>query len=268
MVLEVAKLAAAAAYRAPQLTAKLNLKTEIVTGEDIIPILEFFEAVIPISPVMYFDFQSLKYFIDKGTPPPILLLGADVTRSELGWDCGGCGFESCADFNVYSKKNKSRGALFAGPTCQWKMMDYAAACDFACAAVAQHRYDCRIMGTVGAAAAGVGYLPDCSAVLGIPIGPPGDLLYFSRAQNLKTASDEKHREWLRQTSPTNWQAFPGSTKPCTKTKQDWWNNPEYVKFEPLSEGEKKFAAETLEKVMKISQKHIPKVTAWYGKSDK
>ena len=109
------------------------------------------------SPVMYFDYYSYKYFLDNKEPLPLLLLGADLTTSELGWDCGACGFETCAEFNVYAKENKGQSALWGGPTCNWKLMDFAAACDFACAAVAQYRFDGRIMGTVGAAAANVAF---------------------------------------------------------------------------------------------------------------
>jgi len=62
-LMDVARLAVAAAYRAPQMTARMNLQSEIVTGEDIRPILELFDAIIPISPVMYFDYYSYKYFL-------------------------------------------------------------------------------------------------------------------------------------------------------------------------------------------------------------
>ena len=192
-VMEVVKLAAAAAYRAPMLTGKLNLKAEIITDEDQDPIIEFFEEIKNISPVMFFDYETLKHFRDKGQTIPILLLGADLTKSELGWDCGACGFQTCGEFNAYAAKNKGRSSLWAGPSCNWKLMDFSAACDFACASVAQNRLDCRAMGTVGAAAAGVGFLPDCSIQIGIPIGPAGDFIYFSRSQNFKAAPYEKHR---------------------------------------------------------------------------
>ena len=74
-MMDIARLAVAAAYRSPQLTGRLELKTEIVTGEDIAPIVDVFEAVHPISPVMYFDWQTLKHFRDAGEEIPILLLG-------------------------------------------------------------------------------------------------------------------------------------------------------------------------------------------------
>jgi hypothetical protein len=69
------------------------------------------------------------------------------------------------------------------------------------------------------------------------------------------------------TSPTNWQAFPGSTKPCIKTRDDWWNNMEYVKFEPFSPEEQQFVNQTLNKVMEVAARVAPQVSAWYKKKE-
>ncbi len=267
-MMEVARLAIAAAYRTPQLTGRLDLQSEIVTGKDIQPIVDVFEAVHPISPVMFFDYQTLKYYLDRGIDVPIILFGADLTRAEMGWDCGACGHATCGKFNAYSKKNRSRSMLWGGPSCNWKLLDFGAACDFACAALNQYRIDARAMGTVGGAAAAAGFLPECSAHIGIPIGPPGDFKWFSRATNLDTADYETHREWTLRTSPTNWHTFPGSTKPSIKTKDDWWVNPEFVKFEPFSPEEMQFVDATVAKVGEVAMKHVPEVTAWYKKKGK
>ncbi|MFZ5644629.1 MAG: DUF2148 domain-containing protein [Bacillota bacterium] len=264
-VLEVAKLAAAAAYRAPQLTGVLKIETEIITGEDQDPIIEFAGALAPISPVMNFDYQTMKYFRDNNSSLVCLLIGAKLDRSELNWDCGGCGFQSCADFNKWAMDNGGMGALWGGPSCLWKLMDWSAACDYACAAAGQYRMDARAMGTIGAACAGVGYMPECTARVAVLIGPPGDFVYFSRRQNRDAFPHEQHRLNLLRTSPTNWMSFPGSTRPSLKTKDDWWNDMDYIRWEPLSEAEKQFASETLLKLQEVSAKHIPNVTGWYEK---
>ena len=264
-VLEVARLAAAAVYRAPQLTGKLDVHTEIITGEDQEPIIEFFGEIAPISPVMAFDYQTLKHFRDQDAPLVLLLIGADMTHSELAWDCGACGFGTCAEFNRYAKENRSRGTLWSGPSCAWKLMDFGAACDFACAAVAQHRMDCRAMATVGAAASGVGYLPQCSAHIGVPIGPPGELIYYSRKQNMKSFPYEAHRECMLRSFPTHYLAFSGSTRPSIKDRDNWFAEAVYPKFEPLSEPEQQFVNETLGKVAKVSEKHAPAIAGWYRK---
>lgn len=262
-VSEVTRLAAAAAYRAPQLTGTLEIKVEILTDEDQDPIIEFAGALAPISPVMAFDHRTMKHFRENGSPLGCVLIGAKMDRSELGWDCGACGFDSCAEFNKWSKEHGGMGLLWGGPSCAWKLMDWAAACDYACAAANQYRMDARPMGTIGAACAGVGFMPDCTARVAVLIGPPGDFIYFSRKQNRDHFALEEQRASLLRTSPTMWQAFPGSTKPCIKSKDDWWNNMEYVKWEPLSKEEVDYMNETLANVQQVAAKHLPKVQAWY-----
>ncbi len=70
------------------------------------------------------------------------------------------------------------------------------------------------------------------------------------------------------TSPTNWQTFPGSTKPSIKTRDDWWVNPEFVKWEPFSPEEQKFVEATVARVGEVAMKHVPEATAWYKKKGK
>lgn len=262
-VLEVTKLAAAAAYRAPQLTGVLEIQTEIITDEDLDPLIELAGSIAPISPVMAFDYETMKYFREKRAPLVCLLIGAKLDRSELAWDCGACGFESCATFNKWAKENGSMGALWGGPSCHWKMMDWAAACDYACAAANQYRMDSRPMATIGAVCSSVGYMPDCTARTAVLIGPPGELIYFSRKQNRDSSPLEKHQQSFLKSSPIHWLTFPGGSNPVVKTKDDWWKNKEYLKFEPLSEAEMQFVNETMGKVTEVALKHIPNITSWY-----
>ncbi len=264
-VLTVAKLAAAAAYRAPQITGVLKIQTEILTGEDLDPVIEYAGTLVPISPMMGFDYQTVKYFRENNLPAVCLLIAARLDRSELAWDCGACGFESCADFNNYAKESGGPGALLPGPTCHWKMIDWAAACDYACASAHQYRMDARAMGSIGAACGAVGYLPESPARVAVLMGPPGDFIYFSRKQNRDSFPYEQHRLSMLRSAPTNWQAFPGGTKPSIKTKDDWWNNPEFVKWEPLSEAEMQLVEETTAKAQQVAMKHAPGIQKWYKK---
>ena len=267
-VMQATNLAAAAAYKAPQLTARLEIQTEIITDEDQDPIIEFAGELAKISPLMAFDYQTMKYFREQNAPLAVLLLGASLTQSELGWDCGACGFSACAEFNKWAKEHGGPGNLWGGPSCVWKTMDFAAACDFACAAAYQYRVDCRAMGTIGAACAGVGFMPDCSARIGVLIGPQGDFIYFSRKQNRDAFPIESHKESMLRASPTNWLTFPGSGKPGIKTRDDWWENTEYLKWESLSPEELKLMEKAMARVQALSEKHAPKVMSWYEKRKK
>lgn len=266
-VLEVTKLAAAAAYRAPQLTGTMEIQVEIITDEDQDPIIEFAGTLAPISPVMAFDYETMKHFREQGSTLGCLLIGAKMDRSELGWDCGACGFESCAEFNKWSKENAGPGLLWGGPSCVWKLMDWASACDYACAAANQYRMDARAMATIGAACAGVGFMPNCTARVGVLIGPPAEFVYFNRKQNRDHFPLEQQLVSLIRTAPTMWQAFAGSTRPPIKAKDDWWNNMEFIKWEPLSEAELTYVNETMGKVQAVALKHLPAIQAWYEKKE-
>jgi uncharacterized ferredoxin-like protein len=266
-VMQATQLAAAAAYRAPQLTGRLEIQTEVITDEDQDPIIEFAGTLAPISPVMAFDYQTMKHFREKEAALNVLLIGANLSHSELGWDCGACGFATCGEFNKWSKEHGGPATLWGGPSCVWKTMDWAAACDFASAAAYQYRVDCRAMATIGAACGGVGYLPECSARVAVLIGPPGDFIYFSRKQNRDAFPLEDQREALLRTSPTNWLSFPGSNNPSVKSRDDWWNNPDYPSWGPMSPEQLKFVEETMAKVGAVAQEYIPKVTSWYKKHE-
>lgn len=264
-LMDIAGRAVVAAYKAPQLTGRVEIMTEVVTGDDQLPILEFYREVAPISPVMRFDYETFTELRAQGTPPVFILIGADLTSSELGWNCGACGFKTCGEFNKYAKENRSPGGLWSGPTCNWKLIDFAMACDFVCASIWQSRLDCRAMGTLGSAAANVGYLSGagCSAVIGVPVGPPKDLVYFSREVNLKSTPYEMQHHNMFRCIPTHWTGFPGNTKPVFKCKDKWWEDSEWIKWEPPSDEEKTFVAETMERLKKISEKYFPEIAGRY-----
>ena len=120
------------------------------------------------------------------------------------------------------------------------------------------------MGTLGAAAAGVGDMPECSALTGMPIGPPRDTVYFLREQNIGLSPQEdEHYQKLQRSIPSHWTAFPGHAKPAFKGKDKWWDEHEWLKWSPASEEEKQFEEEVLAKVEKVSMKHAAKIGEWY-----
>ena len=229
-LLEVAKACAVAAARAPTVTGKLGIKMEIVTDEDQKPMIEVLEALGKASLFQRVDANSYRKLIDAGTSPPVLLLGADLTEA-IGWDCGGCGFSTCGEFMKYLRKNKGVGAGAYGPTCMWKALDFGIAADHACACAAMHRVEARIQFSMGAVSMLLGRLDGCSFVLGLPMGPLGSDIWFDR----KHWQGELDYEALRQTvlagAPNLAMAFAGGGNPIMKTKQRWWEAPDFMKVE-------------------------------------
>jgi len=227
-LLEVAKACVIAAVKAPTLTGNLDLKTEIVTGDDLVPLIEVMETLGKGSQVLETDAITYRKMLDAGQLPPLLLLGADMTKP-IGWDCGGCGFPTCAEFAKYLSKNKGFGIVAFGPSCLWKVMDFGIACDHACACAYMHRVEARIQFTMGSMATVMGRLEGCSCILGLPLGPVGADIWFDRQSMVGAFDYEELTKRINAVSPNLRMAFTGGGNPLLKTKDRWWEDPVFLK---------------------------------------
>lgn len=263
-VLEAAKNIVLALHKAPQVTGKTEVAAEIIWGEDLIPILEVLEPVAKAVRYVQWDYQTLKGCLDKGESPVIIAIGGKVDRSNLGWDCGACGHATCREFNAYAKDMGGGGQL-GGPCCNWKVMDYAIACDWACAAAWQYRIDNRIMGSTGFALQALNYLPDSTVKLGLALGPPRDLVWYSRDEMHRHITYEEEKLDMLRSAPGMFTCFPGGGNPQYKTKNDWWAPPDFMNVgysEPVMD-----ALNTIlyEQVPLIVEKYAGQVAARYEK---
>jgi uncharacterized ferredoxin-like protein len=251
---EVAKACALAAAKAPAITHRLNLKMEIITEEDIEPIIDVLETLGKTSAFQLHDAVAFRQLAEQGKLPPVLLLGADLTEPAL-WDCGACGFATCGEYLKYVRRNKGVGLLAYGPSCVWKAVDYGIACDYACACAAQHHAEARIMGSFGAIGMLLGRLEGASFVLGLPIGPVGQHLWFDREAWKDILSFEQRMLTQMAGGPTLSMAFSGGGNPILKTKPRWWEDPAFMKIEQdetFVARDVDNKAEAYEKIMKFA----------------
>ena len=228
-LLEVAKACVIAAVKTPTLTGKLDLKTEIITGDDLVPLIELMETLAKGSQVLEADGMAYRKMIDEGQLPPVLMLGADLTKP-IGWDCGGCGFSTCGDFAKYLSKNKGFGSVALGPCCLWKVLDFGIACDHACACAYMHRVEARIQFSMGSMATVMGRLEGCSCILGLPLGPAGADIWFDRLCMIGAFDYEELNRRINSVSPNLRMAFTGGGNPLIKTKDRWWEDPVFLKM--------------------------------------
>lgn len=224
-LLAVAKHCAHAVLKAPQMTQRLRLKTEIVTGEDLLPVIEVYGEMAKASWVMRYDYLVHKTAYEQGNPPVFLLIGADLTVSEMAWNCGACGFDTCVEFNRFSKQNRGMGGFTQGPSCNWKVIDYATACGWACAAAWQYNVENRIQFTAGAVFTLLGYMEDCSVLVGLPLGPCHDLWYYNRPSFTKEFEYDVWKDFMVKTVPNTFMGFPMSGIPPFKISDTFWKEP-------------------------------------------
>ena len=253
-LVNVAKKCGIAAMKAPTLTDDLGLKMKIVTDEDLEPIIEVLEVLGKTSAFQLHDATAYRTYKENGILPPILLIGADLTKPPM-WNCGGCGFKNCGEFLNYLKKNKGVGIGAYGPTCLWKVIDLGIACDYACACAAQEKVESRIMLSLGAISLFLNYLEDCSLILALPIGPVGTNRWFDRKTWNNILSYDQRMMVQLAGAPNLFMAFSGGGNPIVKTKSNWWDMPTFLKVEvdeDFIEAEANAKAEVYEKIMEIA----------------
>ncbi|MBF0611871.1 MAG: hypothetical protein G8345_07165 [Magnetococcales bacterium] len=112
-----------------------------------------------------------------------LLLVGLRTFNTAGYDCGGCGFPTCAEFVKHrSETNKDMG--YSGPHCIMRMMDIGVALSSAAKTASLLNIDNRVQQRVGATARDLGII-HAEVVMGIPIGVFGKSIFFDRSTPIK-----------------------------------------------------------------------------------
>jgi uncharacterized ferredoxin-like protein len=240
-VLDVANHVIHAIKHAPQVTSRIDVKTAIVTGDDLLPIIEFLEAVGEEELVLWMDGMTYRKAYEEGKPPVLLLIGSDLTTSASGWDCGACGFATCAEFNKYSKLNRGMGLSAAGPSCMLNALDMGIVGDYACAAASKYDIENRIHVSIGLSALYLNYLEDVSYILGLSLGPLEEFWYYNRPVFTERWTKEWNDTWWmdlqRTLFPVMFQTFSGNTHPPIKTYDKWWDaeTQDFVGVTPIPE---------------------------------
>lgn len=236
-LLDVAGHVLHAFFKAPQITVRSEKKAMVVYGEEVNPILEFaerLEAKLGKEAVqhdffpLYVDYMCIRKAVDKGSPPVIVLLGADLTRADLAWNCGACGFPTCAKFTRYNKEHGGMGMHSAGPSCAWKTLDYGLACDYACAAAWGMNIENRILGTMGFIASALGYMEGVSTTLALVLNATKELWWYSRPSLGDWLPPELHKDLLRKNYTVHYQMFSTILRPQVKKDGPWWEGEEEV----------------------------------------
>lgn len=105
----------------------------------------------------------------------IILIGLRNGGKTMGFNCGGCGYESCKALEAH----RIEGREFKGPSCIFQILSLGIALGSAVKTASMLNLDNRIMYTVGVAARNMGLL-DADIIIGIPVSARGKNIYFDR----------------------------------------------------------------------------------------
>lgn len=161
---QTAALMMNAARTAPKARGIDNLEIAMLTGDDITRLSDKLKEMSD-EPGRGFFARDGENILQAGA---VVLIGTRNVVMSL--NCGWCGFPTCAD--------KIRQAPQA--PCAFNMNDLGIAVGSAVAVAADHRADCRVMYSAGVAAMAMKLLPDCHAILAIPVSATGKSPFFDR----------------------------------------------------------------------------------------
>lgn len=175
-VFAVARAMAVAARTAPKTRGVDAIETLIVSGEDLNVLagaMEGHGAKSVMSEAFKRDANNVR------NSKAALLIGLKdlkPKKPEKPFDCGACGYGSCAGF---LKTKKSEGKDFPGPVCLFQAIDLGIALSSVSSVAASFHVDNRMMYTIGGPARKLGWM-ESQIIIGIPLSCSGKNIYFDR----------------------------------------------------------------------------------------
>jgi len=109
----------------------------------------------------------------------VILIGVKGTmpkKPEMPFNCGACGYSSCAALIAAEKKE---GEDFMGPLCAFQVMDLGIALGVAAKMAAELNMDNRLMYSAGVAARILGLL-DADLIIALPLSVSAKNIFFDR----------------------------------------------------------------------------------------
>ncbi|MBL7176311.1 MAG: hypothetical protein ISS66_10865 [Desulfobacteraceae bacterium] len=179
-----AKAVAASARSAPHTTGSLDLVVNILNQEEIVAIQKAVAESFGRDPERIIVYDGM------------LTIGAILTRSDTNWDCGACGFSTCAKLNKAARAEKKKnpsGPRPSGPSCNWKVIDWNISLDYAAAMASQLGLQTRVQDIQGAVALAHGFAGDVDACTTVPLMAEKRNPFFGGRTDMATKEELKIR---------------------------------------------------------------------------
>ncbi|MBF0583383.1 MAG: hypothetical protein HQL80_04010 [Magnetococcales bacterium] len=171
----VAQLMAAAMHTAPKAGGKDFLEVVVISQAEVLR--QISDRMLAYAPESSNEAYWRRDAANIADCHALVLVGLK-RFSTASYDCGGCGFPTCAEF-TRQRQAQVKEMGYSGPHCIMRMMDMGAALVSAAKTAGLLNIDNRIQQRVGAAAQNLGLI-DAEVVMGIPIGVFGKNIFYDR----------------------------------------------------------------------------------------
>jgi uncharacterized ferredoxin-like protein len=174
------KLMAASARTAPKAGGKDFLELAVITTDE--DLKRIADAMKDYAPKSTNEAYWLRDASNIENSQALLLVGLSKPVT-AGYDCGGCGYSTCAEF-LKNREIKEKEMGYSGPHCVMRMIDIGVALSSAAKTASLLDVDNRVQQRVGAAAKTLGLIKG-EVVLGIPVSITGKSIYYDRQTPVK-----------------------------------------------------------------------------------
>jgi uncharacterized ferredoxin-like protein len=171
----VAQLMAASARTAPKAGGKDFLEIVVVEADE--DLKKIAAAMKDYAPRSTNEAYWLRDAANIENSQALVLIG--LAKPNLaGYDCGGCGFPTCKEFEQ-NRRMQEKEMGYTGPHCIMRMMDIGVALSSAAKTASLLNVDNRVQQRVAAAALALGYIK-AEVAMGIPVNISGKSIYYDR----------------------------------------------------------------------------------------
>jgi uncharacterized ferredoxin-like protein len=192
-----------AAHNSFRFGARNTVKILSLGKEEMVEIAEFCYSMGDMSPLAARDGRFVMELVKE--PCALLLLG-DKRKSDFNYDCGACGYRTCADLN---RAEEVEALTANGPSCQFKNMNVNMAADAAASMAWRLGLHCRVFSTLGMAAFALKVIEDVDLAVSVCVSVAKTDPFFDRHQFW---TDEYWDEIFSKEFPTFTRGFIGAVE--------------------------------------------------------
>ncbi|MFH2064130.1 MAG: DUF2148 domain-containing protein [Pseudomonadota bacterium] len=168
------ELMAVAAHNSFRFKDRNTVKIITVEGEDLEQIAEYCFSLGDMSPLAARDGRHLAQLIKE--PCSLMVIG-DKRKSDFNYNCGACGYKTCAELN---KAEEVESLTANGPSCMFKNLNLGIAANAAAAMAHRLGLHCRVFSTLAFSALALGVITDVDIVISISVSVSKKNPYFDR----------------------------------------------------------------------------------------
>ncbi len=163
-----------AAWNSFRFNDRNTVKIITVTGEDLIPISEYCYSLGDMAPLGARDGRHL---VQLTKEPCSLMVIGDKRKSAFNYNCGACGYRTCAELN---KAEKVESLTADGPSCMFSNLNVSIAANAAAAMAYKLGLHCRVFSTLGFAARALEIIEDVDICVSVCVSAGKKNPFFDR----------------------------------------------------------------------------------------